>query len=180
MPCTKHSFFFKWALIPFQMCMDGIKKLRPRFREYEEKTISIENNFSMCRWVSVCLSIFHVQYLLWLSTFSLKYLAPHCLARALHFLIIMDRRWHTSSIHLKYIMTLGNENIIPGRQKSSAKLWPAKRDGHVPQRQSYTPFIIRLEVDVSCVLFLDHVRWLDTKQNTRNIYLWTDDKLCKS
>ena len=31
--------------------------------------------------------------------------------------------------------------------------------------------MIRSEVDVSYVLFLDHVHWLDPKQNTQNIYL---------
>ena len=41
-----------------------------------------------------------------------------------------------------------------------------------------TPHIILSEVDVLCALFLDHVRWLDQKQNTWNIYLRTDDQQC--
>ena len=42
-----------------------------------------------------------------------------------------------------------------------------------------TLFIIRLEVEVSCVLVWDHAHWLGQKQNTQNLHLQTDDKRCR-
>ena len=41
-----------------------------------------------------------------------------------------------------------------------------------------TPLIIRSKVDVSCLMVLDHARWLGPKQNTRNIYFRADEKRC--
>ena len=41
-----------------------------------------------------------------------------------------------------------------------------------------TPFIIGSEVDVWCVFVFGPWRWLDQNQNTRNVYLQTDDKRC--
>ena len=53
------------------------------------------------------------------------------------------------------------------------------RSGTWSKLQQHTPFIIRSEVGgVSCILVLDHARWLGPKQITRNIYLRADEKRC--
>ena len=43
---------------------------------------------------------------------------------------------------------------------------------------STTPFIIRLKVEVSCVLFLTQPVCMVPNQNTQNLYLQVDDKRC--
>ena len=47
------------------------------------------------------------------------------------------------------------------------------------QSKESTPFIICLEVEVSCVLVWAHAHWLGQKQNTQNLYLQADDKRCR-
>ena len=51
---------------------------------------------------------------------------------------------------------------------------------HLTLANSYTCtlLIIRSEVDVSCVLFWTQPACMVQNQNTRNIYLWADDKQC--
>ena len=47
------------------------------------------------------------------------------------------------------------------------------------QNRRFTPFIIRLEVEVWCVLVWDHAHRLGKKLNTRDLYLQADDKRCR-